>query len=358
MELINAILEKAGKKTALTSSIRFKIDEENQKNTTGNTMPGRLALQSFLRKAVNKKCEYAIIEATSQGFGQYRHKFIDWDAAIFLNLHPEHIESHGSFEKYRNAKLSFFEYVATHRRKLFFINEADENARYFAEASGSGEVVFFSREKFIENELNKGSESIGDWLSSDFNLENAAAATAFAKSQGISWSVIKQALAFFKGVPGRMETIQPEPFRVVVDYAHTPDSLEQIYKSLAATPRDSGKKLICVLGAAGGGRDKWKRPVMGKVASRYCKLIFLTDEDPYDENPTAILDEIASGILPGPKVFKVLDRKEAIRQALDSAKPGDTAILTGKGSETSIHIAHGKTISWNEAEVVRDILRK
>ena len=312
VELINAILEAAGKKTALLSSIRSKIDQESEKNQTSMTMPGRFALQRFLRRSVNTGCEYAIIEVTSQGVLQYRHRFIDWDGALFLNLHPEHIEAHGSFENYRDAKARFFKDVARFSkkpRKFFYINEADQNQNYFSNAaSDTGKIACFSREKFIENELNGGKEFIGDWLSSDFNLENAAAATSFALSRGIAWPVIKNALTNFKGVPGRMEYVQREPFAVVVDYAHTPDSLEKIYQALTSENPNSKiqitnefqipkskSDLICVLGAAGGGRDKWKRPEMGKIAARYCKEIILTNEDPYDEPPETILDQIAVG---------------------------------------------------------------
>lgn len=365
VELINVILEKAGKKTALLSSIRMKIGDDSQKNLTGMTMPGRFALQRFLRKAVSAHSDYAIIEVTSQGSVQHRHRFIEWNAAMFLNLTPEHIESHGGFENYRAAKVSFFKYVATHRRgsgqekskKYFFINESDDDSPYFSEAAGdSGEIIRFSRENFIRKELNNGKESIGDWLSSNFNLENAAAASALAESQGISWPAIKQTLASFKGLPGRMETIQEKPFRVVVDYAHTPDSLLKIYQAFGKA------KLICVLGAAGGGRDKWKRPEMGKIASSYCREIILTNEDPFDESPLEIIGQIKSGIsslaIPEANVTEVLDRKEAIRMAIGLAKKGDTVIITGKGSEAWLRVENGKKIPWNEREIVEQLLRE
>lgn len=373
VELINAILEAAGKKTVLLSSVRFKIDKEAEKNTTGMTMPGRFFIQRFLRKAVNAGCEYAIIEVTSQGVLQHRHRFINWNAALFLNLHPEHIEAHGSFEKYRESKVKLFADTARYskkKNKLFFINEGNASYQYFIDAVHKclkascgpndckcGFAVYFSRESFIEKELNKGKERIGDWLSSDFNLENAAAATAFAISQGIEWSLIKKTLRNFIGVPGRMEILQEKPFRVVIDYAHTPDSLEKVYQTLTENSRltTQNSKLICVLGAAGGGRDKWKRPVMGKIAAEYCKEIILTNEDPYDENPAQILSEIKSGIARS-KVSEVLDRREAIQKAIGSARKGDTVIITGKGSEDWIHVARGKKVAWNEREIVKELL--
>ncbi|TSC89765.1 MAG: Uncharacterized protein G01um10143_255 [Parcubacteria group bacterium Gr01-1014_3] len=363
-ELINAILEAAGKKTALISSVRFKVGDESVKNATSMTMPGRFFIQSLLRRAVNKGCEYAIIEVTSQGTLQHRHRFIDWDAAMFLNLHKEHIEAHGSFDKYRNAKLEFFRYAAKDSRKakkLFIINEEDPAREYFANlVAGAGRTIYFSREDFIEKKLDNGRDSVSDWIGNSFNLENAAAATAFAESQGIGWDKIHKTLENFKGVPGRMEIIQTEPFRVIVDYAHTPDSLEKLYRGLSED-KNKTKKLICVLGAAGGGRDKWKRPVMGESAARYCREIFLTNEDPYDEDPEQILADIKSGVLnskfPISNLHVVLDRREAIHKAIRSAKKGDTVIITGKGSESWLHIAGGKAIPWDERGIVEEELK-
>ncbi len=364
IELINAILESAGKKTALISSIRFKVAGETIKNMSGMSMPGRLALQKFLWKAVRAGCQYALVEVTSQGIVQHRHRFIDFDAALFTNLHPEHIEAHGSFEKYRDAKVSFFEDVAEYSKKpkkIFFINEADKSAEHFAAAADENvKVVYFSRETFIRRELGGGQESIGDWLSSNFNLENAAAASAFAESQGLGWPEIKKALQNFTGAPGRLEYVQRAPFAVVIDYAHTPDSLEKVYEKLASDLSRNGK-LICVLGAAGGGRDKWKRPAMGRVASEYCDEVILTNEDPYDERPESIINEIAAGFSepgsPKKEYLKIIDRREAIAKAITLAKKGDVVIITGKGSEDWIHVSGGKKIPWSEKKVVEEILQ-
>jgi len=364
VELINEILEAAGKKTAMISSLRFKIGDQSIKNLSSNTMPGRFFIQRKLRQAVNAGCKYFLMEVTSQGIAQHRHRFIDFDAALYTNVKPEHIEAHGSFENYRDAKVSFFDYVAHHSKKpakLFFVNEDDSSKSYFVHAvNGSGRVVYFSRNNFIEKEMDK--MKIADWFLNNFNLENAAAAAAFAKARDIDWQVIKKVLSKFDGIPGRLEEIQNHPFRVMIDYAHTPDSLEKVYEALSAS-----QKLICVLGAAGGGRDKWKRPVMGKIAAEYCKAIVLTNEDPYEENPNSILDQIESGFSENQKskiknqnfgYWKILDRKEAIKKAISLAKNGDTVIITGKGSESWLHMAGGKKIAWDEKRVVEEILRK
>src|SRR3989344_4804383 len=152
LELINANLETAEKKTALLSSVRFKIDKSVEKNATSMTMPGRFFIQRFLRKAVNAGCEYALIEVTSQGILQHRHKFINFNAVMYTNLRPEHIEAHGSFEKYRQAKVSLFDRVArssSKPSKLFFESGGDPYTHFFVPAAtGSGEVSFFSGKIF------------------------------------------------------------------------------------------------------------------------------------------------------------------------------------------------------------------
>lgn len=368
LELINAVLESAGKKAALISSVRLKIGDQTVKNSTGMSMPGRFAIQKFLWRAVRAGCQYALIEVTSQGVLQHRHRFINFDAAVLTNLHPEHIEAHGSFEKYRRAKVSFFEDVAGHSRKpkkYFFINEADKSADHFAAAAGqSGDVVYFSREAFIRRELGGGLESMGDWLASNFNLENAAAATAFAYTQGVGWPLIKKTFENFKGVPGRLEYIQREPFSVLIDYAHTPDSLEKVYDTVRSSMsgiRGSKSKMICVLGAAGGGRDRWKRPAMGTIASQYCDAVILTNEDPYDEKPENIINDIACGFSEQggchKEFVRVVDRREAIAKAVSLAKKGDAVVITGKGSEDWIHTARGNKIPWSERKVVEEVLK-
>ncbi len=357
LEVLNYVFEAAGKKTALLSSVREKINGKEALNKTENTMPGRLYIQRFLRKAVKAGSEYAFLEVTSEGVTQYRHRFIDWNAAVFLNLQPEHLERHGSFENYRAAKVRFFEDVATRSRKpekKFFVNVADDAKNFFVRAGeGRGEVVLFH---------SRDASDIKGWLSYEFNRVNAAAVLAVAKSEGINAQTVRAALNRFPGLTGRIETVQEKPFRVVIDYAHTPDSLEAVYKALTGSKRplrpqaSENSKLICVLGSAGGGRDKWKRSAMGKVADTYCREIVLTNEDPYDENPEAIIQNISFGFSPARKFYKILDRREAIEKAVRLAKRGDTVIVTGKGSEKSIHLHNGKKIPWSEGEIVRGVL--
>ena len=351
LELVNAILEAAGKKTALLSSIRIKIDKQNQKNYLDNTMPGRAFIQKFLEEAVKAGCDYVLVEVTSQGVLQHRHSFIKWSAALFTNLAPEHIEAHGGFKNYRKTKGDFFRYIVRQKnpgQKLIFINKDDSNAQYIAEAAKDGKIIFYSK-----SEIGNYKSTIPGSLSGDFNLENIAGAIAFAKSQGIDEKNTREAIKNFCGVPGRMDIVQTEPFAAVIDYAHTPDSLEKVYQSLRQKflSADKQAKLICVLGSAGGGRDKWKRPKMGEIAAKYCEEIILTNEDPYDENPLEIMDQIESGIK-NKKADKILNRQEAIRKALSLAKKGDAVVITGKGCEPWLHLENGKKIPWDERKTV------
>ena len=334
VELIAFILEKAGQKVAVSSSLRH--------GAAAMTMPGRFFLQRFLRRALADGCQTAIIEVTSQGALQHRHRFIQWGAAVFTNLSAEHIEAHGSFENYREAKLKFIGYAAQQGAQIF-INEDDRNTRYFIEA--------------VPNPVLYGKSDLPSQLLGDFNKYNVGAAVAVAKGLGIDEEIIKKAVAEFPGVPGRMEFIQKKPFTVVVDYAVTPDALRQIYQTLRAISHpELPTRLICVFGSCGGGRDRWKRPAMGKIASELCDQIILTNEDPYDEPAEQILDEIGSGI--NRKYEKILDRREAIRKAIGLAQPRDTVVITGKGSERFIHIANGEKIPGSDKETVLAIINK
>ena len=197
-----------------------------------------------------------------------------------------------------------------------------------------------------------GGRTVRSHLSGLFNLYNILAATATARSQGVSDRVISQAIERFTGIRGRVQKIDAgQDFDVIVDYAHTPDSLEKLYQVFP------NSRNICVLGGTGGGRDTWKRGEMGRLAEKYCDLIILTDEDPYDEDPKKIVDDVAKGIIvKTPSI--IMDRREAIREALRRAKTGDAVIITGKGTDPYIMGPNGTKIPWSDARVAEEELRK
>lgn len=353
LELLSSIFEAAGEKTALLSSVRVKIADKDKKNLTENSMPGRMYIQRFLRRAVNAECAYAFIEVTSQGAMLYRHAFIRWAVAGITNIHPEHIEAHGSYEKYRAAKLMFLTY-AGHEGAPVFINGEENEKEFFEEELRGNKVTTYDAKNPPEIP-----EEAKEFLPGEFSRQNVALAAAIARQFGVSEEAIKEGLRNFRGVPGRAETVQKKPFKVVVDYAHTAESLAAIYGALRS---GLNGKLICVLGAAGGGRDKWKRAKMGKAAAGYCDKIILTDEDSYDEDPADIISQIKSGITEANfaegNILEILDRKEALKKAVELAEDGDTVVATGKGSETWIHASGGKKNPWNERQILEEILEK
>jgi len=342
VEMTSKILVAAGYKVASLSSIKFEIGGKEWPNTLKMTMPGRFKIQRFLRQAVNSKCSYAVLEVTSEGIKQYRHKFINFKVAVFTNLSPEHIEAHGSFENYRQAKGKLFQ--AT--KGVHIINIDDENANYFLKFPAEKKY----RYQVLDDQISIDGDpvSINLKLLGEFNLYNAAAAICVGVSQGIDLETCKRAVEEVEGIPGRMEEVISSPFKVFVDYAFTPNALEKVYQTL----KPENGRMICVLGACGGGRDKWKRPVLGKIAAKYCNQIIITNEDPYDENPMEIINQVAEGV--GQRAKKILDRREAIKKSLTLANPGDLAIITGKGSEPWMCVAKGKKIPWDDREIVRE----
>ena len=338
------VLEAGGFKVAALSGIKFKIGQKEWTNALKMTMPGRFKIQSFLRKGVKAGCQYAVLEVTSEGILQHRHRFIDFIAAIFTNLSPEHIERHGGFDNYRAAKGRFFQGV----KGVHIINAEDEQADYFLQFPARKKYTYGLR----QGEVNNNDLQIKLKLLGEFNIYNALAAISMGLSQGVDLTKAKRAVEELEGVPGRMEEVIMKPFRVVVDYAFTPNALKKVYQTL----KPASGKMICVLGACGGGRDKWKRPVLGEIAAEYGDQIIVTNEDPYDEDPLSIIEQVAAGAKN--RVEKIIDRREAIRKALTLAVPGDVVIITGKGCEPWIVESQGRKIPWDDRQIVREEMAK
>jgi len=375
VEIANAILENAGYTTAIISSLRFKIGDDSRLNRMGITMPGRFFIQSFLRKAVQKGCTHVLLEVTSEGVIQHRHKFIQFDIALLNNLAPEHIESHGTFERYRNAKLQLFRALDRSKKlvRTAILNESNDNFSYFHDCIHNSDIQTFNPKSVKAYSDHEGGmkfvydgNSFSTQLTGNFNVENIIAAISLAQCLNIDIQVMANALKNFSTIPGRLEILQKHPFVVVVDYAHTPASLEAIYKAvrdmqragalnLMTNYRKPGARMICVLGGTGGGRDVWKRPVMGKIASDYCDELILTSEDPYDEDPQKIINEIKKGmnerVVGTMDTIDLVDRERAIEVAIEHARNGDMVVITGKGSELWMFVKEGKKIPWSDKEI-------
>lgn len=359
-EIINAILEKAGYKTALTNTIRFKIGETSERNLYKMSMPGRFFMQNFLYRAKKAGCTHVVLEMTSEGAKQFRHKWIDLDAFIFTNLSPEHIESHGSYEKYRDAKLSIAKLIETSKKKnkIIVVNNDDPEAFRFLAIQSEKKVPYSldQAEPYSTEENNtfftfKGIK-VNTKLIGLFNIYNALAAASLAHTLGVSTEKIKEGIESVEGINGRVEKIDVgQNFDVIVDYAHTPDSLTKLYQAFP------NQRKICVLGNTGGGRDKWKRPEMARIADEYCDHVILTNEDPYDEDPEKIVSEMKEVITQKPCTV-IMDRREAIAKAVSMARLGNVVLISGKGTDPYIMGPRGSKLEWSDQNVAREELER
>ncbi|MDE1975491.1 MAG: UDP-N-acetylmuramyl-tripeptide synthetase [Patescibacteria group bacterium] len=370
-EILNAIIEQAGHRTAVSNTIRFKIGDDSRPNLYKMSVPGRGFTQRFLRKAVNAGCEYAVIEMTSQGSLLYRHRFIQLDAFVFTNISPEHIEAHGSFEAYREAKLDIVRDGIGHSNKkdrLIVVNGDDPDSSRFSEVVGDRNVkkIKFSVKDVEPYEIRKEGlafmwhdKPVVSPLSGLFNLYNILAAAVTASNLGVGDDDVIAAITKFKDIPGRVEEVNVgQDFKVIVDYAHTADSLEKLYKIFRPYPKaPRTNKLIAVLGGTGGGRDTSKRAVMGGLADKYCDVVILTDEDPYDEAPNKIVADVAAGIV-SKKPTTLMDRRLAIREAISRAQKGDVILITGKGTDPYIMGPRGTKTPWSDARIAREELEE
>lgn len=356
-EMLFAIFRAAGYKTALVSTIRFAIEDVSRPNKYKMTLQGRGFAQKCMREALQAGCTHFIIEVTSESVLQYRNWFLSLDGLIVTNIQREHIESHGSFEKYVAAKRKIVETLARsakHERVLVANADIVESKAFLA-TKGVHAIAFRSQDmqNITSDERSTrfeyGTEKFLLPLAGTFNAMNALAAIKLCEAFGISLPIAAHALQNLQTVLGRVEHIDAgQDFLAVVDYAHTPDSLTALYNAFP------NRRKICVLGNTGGGRDTWKRPIMGKIADDLCEEVILTNEDPYDEDPLQIINAMTTGMKRTPRI--ILDRREAILAALRAARPNDAVLISGKGTDPYIMGAHGTKIPWSDAQVVREEL--
>ena len=379
--LIADILRGAGFKTGLATTVNFRIGDKEWVNETKQTMLGRLALQKLLRQMAKSGCKYAVIETSSEGILQYRQRFIDYRVAVFTNLSPEHIERHGGFENYRAAKVKLFKQVAKRKNGVGIYNLDDDNVGYFLQPPIHTQYGYtlknLNTSRFpqgkqfkVENvslradgaKFSFDGDKCETRLIGEFNVYNAAAAISVARALDIPYDAIRRAIKSASAPPGRMEAVPTKkPFKVFVDYSYEPKGLEE---ALKAVKLFKPKRILVLIGSAGGGRDRWRRPVMGEIADRYADIILVTTDDPYDENPDAIIDEITPGVLKnkkrvlGENVFRIADRRQAIEKAIGLAKQGDVVLLAGKGGEAWMNVRDGKKIPWDEKKIAEEVLNK
>jgi UDP-N-acetylmuramoyl-L-alanyl-D-glutamate--2,6-diaminopimelate ligase len=327
-------------------------------------------------------CSHAVLEATSHALSN-RWRRVDgcaFDVAVLTNISHEHLDFHGTFEQYRADKARLFAMLnepraPTASAPYAIVNADDQQHRFFLEhAPARARRLTYAIDAHADIQAHNVQASSNGatlrvstpWGDTDlhlrlpgtFNVQNALAALTVALTQGIPLERAAQALAAFDGVRGRMQRIDAgQPFGLIVDYAHNPDSFERVMHMLRPLVRG---RLIAVFGSAGE-RDREKRPLQGKIAARYCDLLILTDEDPRAENREQILRDIASGATQagkqiGADCLLIADRAAALRAACAAARPGDLVLLLGKGHESSIEYTDGKH-PWNEEATARATLR-
>ncbi|MCD6120360.1 MAG: UDP-N-acetylmuramoyl-L-alanyl-D-glutamate--2,6-diaminopimelate ligase [Spirochaetales bacterium] len=370
--LIHQLLEKLDKKSGLISTVNFKTGNRLKKNAMRQSTPESLEIQSMLAEMVANSLEFAVVESTSHGLSECTARLYDvaYDAGVLTNVTHEHLEFHGTVEQYRYDKANLF------RKSSLFnvVNADDSNYRYFKNVSSVPVYAYsIKRENteiyacaiktylhYSEFTIHYGNEraDVSLKIPGQFNVSNLLAAVlTVLKILRLMLADIASLIPELKGVAGRMEEVsRGQPFKVIVDYAHTPESFKLVLPELK---KNTTGKLIAVFGSAGE-RDTEKRPLQGQIAAEYCDVIILADEDPRDEDREAILRDIAGGITEKfnfHNLYFIPDREEAIEKAFRIAGEGDTVALLGKGHEGSI-IYDGYSIKWDEKVKAEEILKK
>jgi UDP-N-acetylmuramoyl-L-alanyl-D-glutamate--2,6-diaminopimelate ligase len=384
VNLIAHILEESGLKTGFTSTAVVNIDGSERLNKMKMTMPSGWLLQKWMSQMVKTGCKCAVVEVSSEGLAQNRHLGINFDIAVFTNLTPEHLESHGGFENYKLAKARLFQSLASAQKKskailgmdskeqlqkIIVINIDDDNGKFFSDFKAdkyftygvknpadfqatnilySPEGVSFNLQSLIFNLHLKG----------QFDVYNSLAAISTAQSLGIDLAFCKHALEKIEVVPGRVEVIHNSPFTVVVDYAYEPEEMRQLYETVTRWPH---KKVIQVLGPTGGGRDQARIPLLGKMAGEFADIVVLTIDDPYDDDPRELAQRMEDGVIISGKIkdrdfFLNLDRRQAFVKAFKFAQPGDLVLITGKGADQKMALANGKYIDWDDRKIAKEEL--
>jgi len=378
--LIYRLLDLAGKKAGFFSTVEYRVGSNVEANPKHQTTPEAITVHEHLARMVESGFEFAVVESSSHGLSPKTGRLADiaFDIGVMTNVRHEHLEFHGTWERYRDDKANLFRALDTseHTKTIagasvevpsFGVVCADDpSAAYFADVTEKPvytysatrtDVTMYASDADIDERgasfmLHDGLEACRARieLPGAFNIENALAAVlVVSRLTSMPFDDIADLLPGLEPVRGRMTRIdRGQPFELIVDYAHTPSSFEAILPSLRE--RVQGK-LLCVFGS-GGERDVQKRPAQGAIASKYCGIVILSDEDPRGEDPMALLEDIAagcSGLERGARLFLIPDRKAAIRKAIALASPGDAVLLLGKGHESTIDYASG-AIPWNEIE--------
>jgi UDP-N-acetylmuramoyl-L-alanyl-D-glutamate--2,6-diaminopimelate ligase len=368
------LLRDAGYKVGYFSSVFYSEGDGDKVNGFKMTMPGRFFLQRFLKKLVDNSCDIAVIEVTSEGIKQKRNLCMDFDVVLITNINPEHIESHGGFENYKNTKANLFTNLMKGSQKgiakTIIVNNDDETAKTFSSFPSERSITFgrattsklqvshisadFFRSQFsivYDNQTYDISLPAGG----PFVVDNILASLAITCAFDIPLKNSISALKDIKNPPGRFEVVSSDPM-IIVDYAHTIAGVEKL---LSFVRKNWSKDIVHVFGAAGGGRDTWKRPELAKLSEKYTTVSILTEENPFDEPTIEIIDGIRKGFSEKRKIYIEEKRPKAVKKGFDMILENEgLLLLTAKGSETVIAGPCGKKFPYNERETVLCLLNK
>lgn len=372
--MIASILEENQKKTGLLGTVENRVGSLRlpQKLTT----PDSPELAALLRQIADQGADYTVMEVSSHALAQGRVAGVEFDLAVFTNLTQDHLDYHGTMADYLNQKAKLFSSLspqgAKKRKKAAILNFDDPSSMFLADhcrvpviTYGLNPLSHVRAENLrlaaqgtqFELICAERSYPVKMKLHGRFNVYNALASTAAALVEGVPIGVIQRALAGLRPVPGRFQQVEPDkelPFHVFVDYSHTPDSLV----NCITTAREICRGRVITVFGAGGHRDKSKRPLMGNAAARLSDCCIVTSDNPRDEEPQAIIEEILTGMA-GPqiraRVYKEPDRHKAIIQAIGMAQPGDTVLICGKGHE-NYQIIGGETLHFDDYEEAKQAM--
>ncbi len=373
--ILHQIFTEAGHKVGMLSSLNWKIGSTEAANPTGRSTVSPFLFQRKLRQMVNEDCDVAVIEVTSHGLVQSRLWGVNVDTAVLTNFGQDHLDYHGTLEEYKKAKGLLFDSLNAAKRKpdvqkVSVINEEDPEAEYFKQfpvdqffGYGIQKGAYAARNleeradgtQFLLR-IPNGEIEIDFRVPGRMNVYNALSAATVAVAHHVNLQTIKAALEKMRPVPGRIEVIDAgQPFTVVVDYAFTEIALTRLLEMFKGLTQG---KIITVFGATGD-RDKGKRPKMGAVLHRLSDEIIVTNDDVYDEDPLEIAKMLREGIPreEGDRLWQVLDRREAIRLALEMAKEGDTVLVAGRGADEYQPIG-GVKVPFDDRQVVKELLAR
>jgi UDP-N-acetylmuramoyl-L-alanyl-D-glutamate--2,6-diaminopimelate ligase len=372
--LVQRMMHEAGLKAGLISTVAYGVGDNIKPQMTHMTTPSASVLLKRFKAMKAQGVEWVVLETTSHALAQHRVWGVPYTIAVLTNITHEHLSYHGTFERYVAAKRKLFEQTNRNKagQRLGIINVEDPQAQNFASAVKN--VVFYGTDNadMQATNIKQSSDQVsymavhGDsrynivcHLPGSFNIYNSLAAVSVGEAVGLTKKQIEQGIAALTGVEGRMNRIdESQNFTVLVDYAHTPDSYEKLFKDMKPVVKG---KLIVLFGSLGGG-DEGKRAIQGEIAGRFADEVIVTEEDNRNEEPARIKQMIAEGAQKAGKkldrdLFLIDRRTEAIQFAMQRAEKGDTVMLLGKGHEKTIEDAAGEH-PWNEAEEARTALHQ